>query len=107
MISKDLSTEQKPYTLKNVVTITCAEKDAVTASASTTVGGVPGTSLSITEHGSGIYDSEEILNLETKNKSISLQKTTETEYRPTAFNFSYGFAVILRARYWTMQCTRR
>jgi uncharacterized repeat protein (TIGR01451 family) len=50
MISKDLSTEQKPYRLKNVVTISCAEIDPVTASASTTVSGVPGTSLELTEH---------------------------------------------------------
>jgi len=88
MISKDISTEQKPYRLKNVVTISCAETDPVTASASTTVSGVPGTSLEITEHGSGIYESEEILNLETKNKSIRLQKSTEAEYQPTTFNFS-------------------
>nr|CBH39925.1 hypothetical protein BSM_34040 [uncultured archaeon] len=38
--------------------------------------------------GSGIYDSDEILNLETKNKSIRLQKSTEAEYQPTTFNFS-------------------
>ncbi|MGB7000968.1 MAG: hypothetical protein WBE22_02985 [Halobacteriota archaeon] len=44
-----------------MVTISSAETDPVTASASTTVSGVLGTSLEITEHGSGIYDSEEIL----------------------------------------------
>ncbi|NQE52854.1 Cell surface glycoprotein, partial [ANME-1 cluster archaeon GoMg3.2] len=94
MVSKDLSTEQKPYRLKNVVTISCAETDPVTASASTTVTGVPGTSLEITEHGSGIYESEEILNFGTKNKSIRLQKSTEAEYQPTAFKFSDGFSVV-------------
>ena len=94
MVSKDLSTEQKPYRLKNVVTISCAETDPVTASASTTVSGVPGTSLEITEHGSGIYESEEILNFGTKNKSIRLQKSTEAEYQPTSFNFSDGFSVV-------------
>ncbi|MEA2051780.1 MAG: choice-of-anchor U domain-containing protein [Euryarchaeota archaeon] len=106
MVSKDLSTEQKPYILKNVVTITCAEKGPVSASASTTVGGVPGTSLSITEHGSGIYDSEELLNFGTKNKSISLQKTTEAEYKPTAFNFSYGFAVIFTNKWMQDICSK-
>ena len=88
MVSKDLSAEQKPYRLKNVVTITCAETDPVTASAFTTVSGVPGTSLEITEHGSGIYESEELLNFGTKNKSIRLQKSTEAEYQPTSFYFS-------------------
>ncbi|RCV64998.1 protein of unknown function DUF11 [Methanophagales archaeon] len=90
MVSKDISTEQKPYTLKNVVTITCAEKGAVSASASTTVGGVPGTSMSVTEHGSGIYESEELLNLETKNKSICLQKSTEAESIPLTLILTHG-----------------
>ncbi len=93
MVNKDLSTEQKPYRLKNVVTISCAETDPVTASASTTVSGVPGTSLEITEHGSGIYESEELLNFGTKNKSIRLQKSTEAEYQPTSFYFSDSFSV--------------
>ncbi|RCV62838.1 CASH domain-dontaining protein [Methanophagales archaeon] len=99
MVSKDLSTEQEPYTLKNVVTITCAETDPVSASALTTVSGVPGTSLSITEHGSGNYTSEEILDLQTKNKSISLQKSTEAEYQPTSFNFSDSFSVNFTTRW--------
>ena len=94
MVNKDLSTEQKPYRLKNVVTISCAETDPVTASASTTVSGVPGTSLEITEHGSGIYESEEILNFGTKNKSIRLQKSTDAEYQPTSFYFSDSFSVV-------------
>ncbi len=93
MVSKELSTKQEPYTLKNVVTIECAETDPVTASAFTTVSGMPGTSLEITESGSGNYKSEEILNLETKNKSIGLQKSTEAEYQPTTFNFSDSFSV--------------
>jgi uncharacterized repeat protein (TIGR01451 family) len=94
MVSKDLSTGQKPYRLKNVVTISCAETDPVTTSASTTVSGMPGTSLEITEHGSGIYESEEILNFGTKNKSIRLQKSTEAEYQPTSFYFSDSFSVV-------------
>jgi len=100
MVSKDLSTEQKPYSLKNVVTLSCAELSSVSASAFTTVRGVPGTSLELTEHGSGIYSSDEILNLQTKNKSIMLQKSTEAEYQPTSFLFSDGFAVNFASK-WT------
>ena len=106
MVNKDLSTEQKPYRLKNVVTISCAETDPVTASASTTVSGVPGTSLEITEHGSGIYESEEILNFGTKNKSIRLQKSTEAEYQPTSFYFSDGFAVNFATRWMQDICSK-
>jgi uncharacterized repeat protein (TIGR01451 family) len=106
MVSKDLSTEQKPYSLKNVVTLSCAELAPVSASASTTVSGVPGTSLEITEHGSGIYSSDEILNLQTKNKSIMLQKSTEAEYQPTSFNFSDGFGVNFATK-WTQDICAR
>jgi uncharacterized repeat protein (TIGR01451 family) len=87
MVSKELSTEQAPYSLRNVVTLTCAELSPVTASAVTQVSGVQGTRISLTEHGSGIYSSEEDVNLHTKNKSISLVKSTEAEYKPTSFDF--------------------
>ncbi len=106
MVSKDLSTEQKPYSLKNVVTLSCAEQSSVSASAFTTVSGVPGTSLELTEHGSGIYSSDEILNLQTKNKSIMLQKSTEAEYQPTSFLFSDGFAVNFATRWMQDICAR-
>ena len=106
MVSKDLSTEQKPYSFKNVVTLSCTELAPVTASASTTVSGVPETSLELTEHGSGIYSSDEILNLQTKNKSIMLQKSTEAEYQPTSFNFSDGFAVNFATKWMQDICAR-
>nr|CBH38611.1 hypothetical protein, containing PKD domain [uncultured archaeon] len=106
MVSKDLSTEQKPYSLKNVVTLSCAELAPVSASAFTTVSGLPGTSLELTEHGSGLYTSDEILNLQTKNKSIMLQKSTEAEYQPTSFIFSDGFAVNFATK-WTQDICAR
>jgi uncharacterized repeat protein (TIGR01451 family) len=106
MVSKDISTEQKPYSLKNVVTISCAELAPVSASAITKVSGVPGTSLELTEHGSAIYSSDEILNLQTKNKSIMLQKSTEAEYQPTSFYFSDGFGVNFATRWMQDICAK-
>jgi uncharacterized repeat protein (TIGR01451 family) len=91
MVNKELSTKQESYRIENVVTLLCAELPPLSASAFTTVGGVPGTSLEITEHGSGIYSSDEILNSHTKDKSIRLEKRTEVEYKPTSFRFSDGF----------------
>ena len=41
-----------------------------------------------TEHGSGIYSSDEILDVYTTNVSISLEKDTNAEYNPSSFNFS-------------------
>jgi uncharacterized repeat protein (TIGR01451 family) len=77
MVTKDLSTEQKPYSLRNRVTLSCAELDPVSAFATTKVSGVPGTSLGITESGSGVYSSDENLDLETKNRTIILKKSTK------------------------------
>ena len=69
MVSKELSTGQKPYKLTNVVTLTCDHLFR-SATAVTTVSGVPGTSMSITEHGSGIYESDESINLCTRNRTL-------------------------------------
>lgn len=93
MVSKDIATEQKSYTLTNVVTLSCTELGPISATASTTLSGVPGTSISVTEHGSGIYESDESLKLCTKNRSISIVKSTNAVYRPTTFNFSKSFSV--------------
>jgi uncharacterized repeat protein (TIGR01451 family) len=91
MVNKELSTKQESYRIENVATLLCAELPPLSATAFTTVGGVPGTSLELTEHGSGIYSSEEVLNSHSKDKSIRLEKRTEVEYKPTSFRFSDGF----------------
>ena len=41
-----------------------------------------------TEHGSGIYSSDEILDVYTTNVSIRLEKDTNAEYNPSSFDFS-------------------
>jgi uncharacterized repeat protein (TIGR01451 family) len=87
VVSKELSTEQAPYSLQNVVTLECAELDPVRASAVTTVSGVQGTQTSLTEHGSGTYSSEQNINVHTENRSIYFGKSTEAEYKPTSFDF--------------------
>nr|CAI64134.1 hypothetical protein [uncultured archaeon]CBH36548.1 hypothetical protein BSM_00250 [uncultured archaeon] len=93
MVTKDLSTEQKPYSLMNSVTLSCTELAPKSAFATTKVSGVPGTSLGITESGSGLYSSDENLDLQTKNRTIILKKTTHAEYKPTSFNFSDSFSI--------------
>jgi hypothetical protein len=44
--------------------------------------------MQVTEHGTGTYSSDEDLELYTKNKSISLEKTTEVEYMPISTTFN-------------------
>ncbi|MEA1998052.1 MAG: CARDB domain-containing protein, partial [Euryarchaeota archaeon] len=106
MVSKELSTAQSPYSLKNVVTLSCTELPPVSASAITAVGEVVGTSLDLTEHGSGLYSSDEVLNLQTKNKTISLEKTTEAKYMPTSFNFSNGFSTTFSSKWMQDICIK-
>ena len=45
--------------------------------------GEPGTELETREHGSGVYDSEEIVELLTENKSIEMNKDVSAVYKPT------------------------
>ena len=106
MVTKDLSTEQKPYSLRNSVTLSCAELAPESAYATTKVSGVPGTSLGITESGSGLYSSDECLDLETKSKNIILEKSTYAEYKPTSFNFSDSFSVNFTNKWKQDICSR-
>ncbi|MGB3459235.1 MAG: choice-of-anchor U domain-containing protein, partial [Halobacteriota archaeon] len=95
MISKELSTKVEPFDLENIVTISGsygATNVSATASAITTVS-VSGSSLDITEHGSGIYESEEELSVSPEKMGITFDKTTNAEYSPTTFNCSDGFVM--------------
>nr|CBH38970.1 hypothetical secreted protein containing periplasmic copper-binding and DUF 11 domains [uncultured archaeon] len=95
MISKELSTKVEPFDLENIVTISGSygeTKVNATASAITTVS-VSGSSLEITEHGSGIYEAEEELSVSPEKMGIKFDKTTNAEYRPTTFKCSDGFVM--------------
>ncbi|MEA2053379.1 MAG: NosD domain-containing protein, partial [Euryarchaeota archaeon] len=95
MISKELSTKVEPFDLENIVTISGSYKEtnvSATASAITTVS-VSGSSLEITEHGSGTYESEEELSVSPEKMGIKFDKTTNAEYSPTTFKCSDGFVM--------------
>ena len=95
MISKELSTKVEPFDLENIVTISGsyeATNVSATASAITTVS-ASGSSLEITEHGSGIYESEEELSVSPEIMGIKFDKTTNAEYSPTTFKCSDGFVM--------------
>ncbi|NAT10973.1 hypothetical protein C4E22_05435 [ANME-1 cluster archaeon AG-394-G06] len=95
MISKEISTKVEPFDLENIVTISGSYKAtnvSATASAITTVK-VSGSSLEITEHGSGTYESEEELSVSPEKMGIKFDKTTNAEYSPTTFKCSDGFVM--------------
>nr|CBH37855.1 hypothetical secreted protein, periplasmic copper-binding protein (NosD) family [uncultured archaeon] len=94
MISKEMSTEQKSYELENIVTISGSYEDTnVTATASVITTVSSGSSLEITEHGSGTYESEDKLSLSPVNLRITFDKYTKASYSPTTFKCSDGFVM--------------
>ena len=108
IISKDLSTVQEPYELENVVTISGTYEGtdvSATASAMTTVS-VPGSSLELTEHGSGTYESEEELSLSLEDGRIYFDKDTKAEYSPTTFNCSDGFVMEVPSKWSQDICSK-
>ncbi|MGB7000946.1 MAG: NosD domain-containing protein [Halobacteriota archaeon] len=108
MISKELSTKVEPYDLKNVVTISGsygATTVSATASAITTVS-ASGSSLEITEHGSGTYESEEEISLSSENMGIKFDKYTKASYSPTTFKCSDGFVMEVPSKWSQDICTK-
>jgi len=80
----DYSTTLEPYVIKNVAYAVSANTTRqVLASESVTVLGDPGTELSTREHGSGLYEGEELVRLVTENKSISLEKGVSATHGAT------------------------
>ena len=62
--------------------------------------------MQITEHGGGIYISDEVLDVYTSNESINLEKTTEAEYEPNSFELYDGCAFNLSSM-WMQDICRK
>ena len=108
MISKELSTKVEPFDLENIVTISGsygATNVSATASAITTVS-VSGSSLEITEHGSGTYESEEEISLSSTSMSITFDKYTNASYSPTTFKCSDGFVMEVPSKWSQDICSK-
>ncbi|HII06128.1 MAG TPA: DUF11 domain-containing protein, partial [Methanotrichaceae archaeon] len=83
-VASDYSTTLQPYVIRNEVRVVSDETvREFYASETVSVLGDPGTELSTREHGSGLYESEEQVQLLTKNKSISMEKDMAAIYAPT------------------------
>jgi len=96
-----LSTSRGPLDLKNVVTITSAQTGPSSASASVTIAD-PGTELETREHGSGLYESGEVVWVRTENKSISMEKEMVASYSPTTLGL-YNDRVVEYSSRWTQE----
>ena len=102
-VANDYTTAPPEYALTNVVKVTAknSTNSLIEASASATVGvSDPGTGLSTREHGSGSYESEDLLAVKTAEKSIKMVKEVSATYATTAIGLYNNRSVAYSSR-WT------
>ena len=102
-VANDYSTTSPNYNLNNVVIVTAVNdtNSLIDASASATVGVTdPGTELSTREHGSGGYESEDLVVVKTADKSIEMAKDVSATYATTAIDLYNNRSVTYSSR-WT------
>jgi len=102
-VANDYTTAPPEYGLTNVVNVTAKNStdSLIDASASATVGVTdPGTELSTREHGSGGYESEDLVVVKTEDKSIEMAKDVSATYATTAIGLYNNRSVTYSSR-WT------
>jgi uncharacterized repeat protein (TIGR01451 family) len=102
-VANDYSTTPPEYVLENVVNVSAKNSTncLIEASASATVGVTdPGTELSTREHGSGSYDSKDLVAVKTEGKSIEMAKDVSATYATTAIGLYNNRSVTYSSR-WT------
>ena len=100
--ANDYSTSLESYTINNCVYVTSEETgDTVYSDCeSVTVLADAGTELSTREHGSGTYESEDLVKMRTENKSISMEKDMAAAYSSTTLGLYNNRTVNFSSR-WT------
>ena len=88
-VRRSLSTETNTL-ITNSVTLSCNEFAPVSTSYSVNLLDAEGTALLEKEHGSGEYESEELLSLKMQNRSIRTEGSLQASYRPTSFALPAG-----------------
>ena len=102
-VANDYTTAPPEYGLTNVVKVTAKNSTniLIEASASATVGVTdPGTELSTREHGSGGYESEDLVVVKTAEKSIEMAKDVSATYATTSIALYNNRSVTYSSR-WT------
>ncbi|MHC1595012.1 MAG: prenyltransferase/squalene oxidase repeat-containing protein, partial [Methanotrichaceae archaeon] len=66
----------------------------------------PGTELRTREHGSGDYESDELINLETENKSIEMFKDVSAEYKTTTLGLYRNRSITYSSRWTEEACAK-
>ncbi|WP_316966982.1 SdrD B-like domain-containing protein [Candidatus Methanocrinis natronophilus] len=100
-VRNDYSTTYQSYVITNCIYVSVDEFPTRVFSDCTSVTvSDPGTELSTREHGSGTYESGELVTVRTENKSILIQKDMAAAYAPTTLGLYHGRDVTFSSR-WT------
>ena len=106
-VADDYSTTLDPFIIRNLV---YAISDNLTKeysdSASVTVLGEPGTELETREHGSGAYESEEVVSVRSLNKSIEMNKSVSATRGLTTLGLYHNRTVTFSSP-WTEEATAK
>ncbi len=98
-VANDYNTAPPSYILTNTVTVTNSTGSNIGDDTETVFVSEGGTELSTREHGSGSYDSDEILQMRTANRSISMEKDVSAAYAPTTLGLYNGRVVEYSSRW--------
>ncbi len=101
-VKNDYRTTYESYVITNCIELTTdtIPGEVFKDCESVTVMIDPGTELSTREHGSGLYESEELVRMRTENKSISMDKDMAATYSPTTLGLYHNRTVTYSSR-WT------
>jgi len=100
-VDNDYSTTFEEYVIKNCAyAISDYFNTPISDCVCVTVGAEMGTELETREHGSGSYESEELVGVRTENRSISMDKDMASIYAPTALGLYRNRTVAFSSR-WT------
>jgi len=105
--ANDYTTTPPEYGLINVVNVSAKNStdSLIEASAIVTIGVTdPGTELSTREHGSGSYDSEELVAVKTEDKLIEMSKDVSATYATTTLGLYNNRSIAYSSR-WTETAT--
>ncbi|MEA2045362.1 MAG: prenyltransferase/squalene oxidase repeat-containing protein [Euryarchaeota archaeon] len=108
-VVNDYSTSPPRYVLENCVNVTAHDGAGKAVSASDCANVLvtdPGTELRTREHGSGDYESDELINLQTENKSIEMFKDVSAEYKTTTLGLYRNRSITYSSRWTQDACAK-
>ena len=105
-VANDYTTTFQPFVIKNCAYAFSDETLTVSDCEHVIVVAYLGTELSTREHGSGMYDSDEIVKVRTENKSIEMDKDVSATHKPTTMTLYNNRTVTYSSRWTEDACAK-